>query len=376
MRIYIGMALSMLIGISHAQSLEFIDRINQHMDKLQFSETDPLYIDHILPDMKKGTKSEKLPELFTLLKESGFIDSNVNIENIKVFDDTVESYVINAQRGLGLTEDGVAGKQLYVNLSVGNKLRKTALTEWRTQLENIYNESKASNESKIIIVNIPSYTLRVVDVPTGKIELESPVIVGKPSRQTPIFKTNIIGIKYNPTWTPPPGIMKADIYPRLGKEDTSWFQHHGLIITNVDGDEINPADISVADYKSNSYRISQPAGDSNALGLLKFETDNLDNIYLHDTNARRLFEKADRAQSSGCVRVKEWLKLASIITNKDVTNIQTNLDKGMTYIERVKKTPVYIMYSLADIKNDKTVFYPDIYNISKDNVLRGIYKKQ
>ena len=43
---------------------------------------------------------------------------------------------------------------------------------------------------------------------------------------------------------------------------------------------------------------------------IEFETDNKDNIYLHDTNQRYLFGQNDRSLSLGCVRVQDWPRLA------------------------------------------------------------------
>mgnify|MGYP003693862633 CR=1 FL=1 len=39
------------------------------------------------------------------------------------------------------------------------------------------------------------------------------VVVGKPYRETPIFKSEISYVVFNPTWTIPPGILAKDKLP-------------------------------------------------------------------------------------------------------------------------------------------------------------------
>lgn len=371
MNFKLGTIAMLLATQAYAQNIEYADILQNKINSIPVVQSEDFYKDMNLGLLKKGSKHKDVLTLVSNLQEKGFIAKDVDISKITVFDETVEDAVKKAQEAYGLKVDGVAGAQLYVNMSVSDKLKKITLDNWKTKVEGVIAEAKANGHRKVIIVNVASYTLRAIDTDNGKTVLESPVIIGKPTRKTPLFLTNVIGVKYNPTWTPPPGIMKHDVFPNLGKENASYFHKHGLVIRNSEGEVVSPSSITVQDWRTGGYHISQPAGEDNALGVFKFETDNSENIYLHDTNARRLFDKSERSLSSGCVRVKEWLKLASFVMDRDITKIQSDVDKGKTYIEKVNKTPVYIMYSLADISGDKITFYPDIYNISNDKVLRG-----
>ena len=65
------------------------------------------------------------------------------------------------------------------------------------------------------------------------------------------------------------------------------------------------------------YLIRQREGDDNSLGVLKFNFRNKYAVYLHDTNARWLFSKSDRALSHGCVRVQDWQHLANFLVRND-----------------------------------------------------------
>ena len=58
---------------------------------------------------------------------------------------------------------------------------------------------------------------------------------------------------------------------------------------------------------------------------------NTDDIYLHDTNTRNLFSRAERAFSSGCIRVHKPLELAEWILGDqgwDMEKIQETVDMG------------------------------------------------
>ncbi|MGH8203977.1 MAG: L,D-transpeptidase family protein, partial [Steroidobacteraceae bacterium] len=70
--------------------------------------------------------------------------------------------------------------------------------------------------------------------------------------------------------------------------------------------------IDWAQFKSGHipYTLRQDPGPSNALGRVKFMFPNAYQVYLHDTPSQAFFERADRAFSSGCVRVERALELA------------------------------------------------------------------
>lgn len=59
--------------------------------------------------------------------------------------------------------------------------------------------------------------------------------------------------------------------------------------------------------------IRQRPGRRNALGRVKFIFPNRYSIYLHDTPAKRLFERTNRAFSHGCIRVSEPSELAKYL---------------------------------------------------------------
>jgi murein L,D-transpeptidase YcbB/YkuD len=62
--------------------------------------------------------------------------------------------------------------------------------------------------------------------------------------------------------------------------------------------------------------VRQKTGPKNSLGLIKFLFPNSNAIYLHDTPAKSLFNREDRAFSHGCIRVEKPVELATQILKK------------------------------------------------------------
>lgn len=59
---------------------------------------------------------------------------------------------------------------------------------------------------RYIVVNIPAYTLTAYE--GKKAVLHSKVIVGRPERPTPVMKSDLVGVQFNPPWYVPPTVIK------------------------------------------------------------------------------------------------------------------------------------------------------------------------
>jgi murein L,D-transpeptidase YcbB/YkuD len=104
-------------------------------------------------------------------------------------------------------------------------------------------------------------------------------------------------ITVNPTWNVPPSIVYNEYLPAL-EQDPTVLQRMGLKLTyNRDG----------------TPHISQPPGDGNALGRIRFNFPNRFLVYQHDTPDKYLFKRAARAYSHGCMRVENPLKYAEVL---------------------------------------------------------------
>ena len=146
-----------------------------------------------------------------------------------------------------------------------------------------------------VIVNLPDFTLRVMR--QGKQVWMTRIVVGKPATPTPIMSAQMKSITINPTWNVPDSIAANEYLPLL-QQDPTILQRMGLRMS----------------YNANgTIHISQPPGEQNALGQLRFNFPNKFLVYQHDSNQKYLFANERRAESHGCMRVQDPVKYAEVL---------------------------------------------------------------
>ncbi len=146
-----------------------------------------------------------------------------------------------------------------------------------------------------VIVNLPDFTLRVMH--NGKQLWTTRIVIGKPEMPTPIMTADMKYITINPTWNVPPSIVNHEYLPALA-QDPTVLERMGLRVDrNADG----------------SIHISQPPGDKNALGRIRFNFPNKFLVYQHDTPDKYMFAYDKRAFSHGCMRVQDPVHYAEVL---------------------------------------------------------------
>jgi murein L,D-transpeptidase YcbB/YkuD len=269
-----------------------------------------------------------------------------------------------------IKKDGKISAKLVdvMNNNDREKFKRIAITLDR------YKQLPDTMPSKFIWVNLPSYYLELWDSDT--LVIRSKVIIGKPDTRTPTLSSSITDMVTYPQWTIPESIIKKDILPAL-KKDPGYLARKGYNLVDSKGDIIDPYTVNWSKYsKGIPWKVMQGSGDDNALGILKFNFNNPYSVYLHDTNQRYLFGNSERALSHGCVRVQNWERLAFYIARNDSLN--NTADKKLAYtVDSIKtwlankdrkriivknRLPLFIEYFTCEAKNDKLVFYKDIYN--------------
>ena len=148
-----------------------------------------------------------------------------------------------------------------------------------------------------VVVNIPDYQLHVFK--GGQEIWTTRVVVGKPSMQTPVLSAQMKYITVNPTWNVPPSIVHNEYLPALAQDPTVLARMGLRVEYNRDG----------------SIHISQPPGDGNALGRVRFNFPNRFLVYQHDTPDKYMFSHETRAYSHGCMRVLDPPKYAEVLLN-------------------------------------------------------------
>jgi murein L,D-transpeptidase YcbB/YkuD len=203
-----------------------------------------------------------------------------------------------------------------------------------------------------VVLNIPDYTLEVMQ--NGAQVWNTKVVTGQPGiHATPLLTETMKFITVNPTWNVPPSIIYNEYLPAL-QQDPTVLQRMGLRL----------------EYgRDGSIHISQPPGEANALGRIRFNFPNKFLVYQHDTPDKHLFAKEERAFSHGCMRVQNPDQYASILLNMTVPNERYTPEKirsmyGHSEIDIKFPTPipVNITYQTAFVDEaGKLQIRKDIY---------------
>jgi murein L,D-transpeptidase YcbB/YkuD len=213
-----------------------------------------------------------------------------------------------------------------------------------------------------VIVNLPDYTLRVFH--DGKQMWMTKIVDGKPTMPTPIMTAEMKFITVNPTWNVPPSIVAKEYLPALA-QDPTILERMGLNVShNPDG----------------TIHISQPPGDKNALGRLRFNFPNKFLVYQHDTPDKNLFAADRRAYSHGCMRVQDPVKYAEVLLSLvrpsegyTQDRIRRMFGSGEVDIQFPKFVPVHLTYQTAFVDDQgKLEFREDVYG--RDKALLAILK--
>lgn len=214
-----------------------------------------------------------------------------------------------------------------------------------------------------VILNIPDYTLKVMQ--RGQQVWTTRVVTGKPGQHaTPLLTETMKYITVNPTWNVPPSIVYNEYLPAL-QQDPTVLQRMGLKLEqNRDG----------------SVHISQPPGEANALGRIRFNFPNKFLVYQHDTPDKNLFARDDRAFSHGCMRVQYPDQYASVLLNIAMPNdkytperVRSMYGKSEIDLKFPTPIPVNITYQTAFVDDaGKLQIRKDVYG--RDATMLNILK--
>ena len=283
-----------------------------------------------------------------------------------LFDFTLYNQVVKFQQMNGLEPDGVAGKATIaaLNIPVKDKIAvlEANLERWRWINDNL--------GSRYIMVNIAAFDLRLIEHDT--LLLDSPAIVGRSYKQTPIFSSAVKYIVLNPSWTIPADIVNDEVLPEVIK-NPSYLAKHDMVIERDDGSLVDPSSIDWNNLsgKGFPYMIRQNPGPDNPLGSIKFDFPNDYDVYIHDTPSRSLFLQNSRAFSHGCIRIDKAFDLAGYLlknlTGWDSTSLQNAIDTGNTQtITLSDPVPVHILYLTAWADDTGNAYFKkDVYDLDQ-----------
>ena len=312
--------------------------------------------------IRPGTKDARIPALAERLAVSGDLGDAGSYANRDAMDATLEAAIRRFQARHGLAADGIVGSATLaaLNRPVEERILQLRLARERARwvLDGVADD--------FVAVNIAGF--RAFVVAGRRLVWETRVVVGRDQRQTPLFRDQLQYIVFNPGWTVPYSIATRDLLPQI-KADPDWFASRDFSVRAQNGETVDPASVDWQSLTRGNfpYVLIQAPGPMNALGQVKFMFPNEYAVYLHDTPSRELFAAAERAFSSGCIRVEKPLELAEILLRAngwDRSRIDAAVASGRTMtVHLAERRPILLLYLTANVDPDGSVhFYRDIYD--------------
>ncbi len=311
------------------------------------------------PTLRPGASDARVPGLARRLVISGDLSAAYVAPAGNRYDELLEDGVKSFQERHGLEQDGAVGPATLAALNVPVEQRVEQLRANLERTRWVFEDL----EDNFLIVNIASF--RAYIVRDGDVVWTSRVQVGTPYRKTPVFKSSMKYLVFNPTWTVPPTILRQDILPRV-REDPGYLASRNIEIIDNSGAVIDPFDIDWPNLRGFPYRLVQGPGPANALGRVKFIFPNEHFVFLHDSPSQALFERQGRAFSSGCIRVESPFELASILLGDgwDRERIDGVIRSEVTETVFLQEPlTVMLLYATTEVDDDGRVFFfSDVYD--------------
>lgn len=290
-------------------------------------------------DLRPDAVSSTIAQVRTRLYLLGDLknDSKSNVYDRELMDAVMKYKVRNGFKpNYILSEEHIK----EMNVPIADKMETLRLNMERCR--EISAQMAGSDE--YVLVNVPSYEMKYVK--NGKVVLTSPVFVGAPLTKTTIFNGEIDRIVFSPYWTVPQSIVNNELKLKMAA-DKNYLADHNMEMVNG--------------------MVRQKPGPDNSLGLVKFMFPNADDIYMHDTPSKTLFDFEKRTFSHGCINVKLAKELAVAMLKDYPEWNQQKIDKAMdgkaeNSFKLSKKVPIFITYFTSLVnENGEIGFFQDVY---------------
>lgn len=286
------------------------------------------------------------------------------IESLTIYDS--EIILIEAlkrfQEKFNLEADGKLGNN---TLKVLNTNKFQLLNQLKYDL-NYIRFLSAWNYPTYLWVNIPSAEFSMIEAQTKALSMR--VIVGNPQTPTPSLMNTIKQCIFFPYWFVPSSIAIKEMLPQIQK-DINYLSNNSIQVLDQKWNVLDETTLPWTSFNAKNfpYKLRQVAGCDNSLGIIKFDFDNPFMVYLHDTNAKKLFQKNNRWLSHGCIRLEKPTELAEKLLGnpsliQKLVAQQHEPDLKPIYFQVQPNVPLLISYLCSGI-NEKgdLVFYSDVY---------------
>ena len=318
--------------------------------------------------VKPGEQNDAVPSVRERLKVSGELsDANGSA----MLDESLVEAVKAYQRTNGLTPNGRIDAPTVAALNVPAADRLKQLKTNLTRLTE--NAGVVKSQKRYVVVNIPAAQVEAVAL--NKVISRHTGVVGKVDRPTPLLRSTITEMNFNPIWRLPPTVIEKDLIPQgrqLAEEGKSVLVKMGIDAYDGNGKKVDPEKINWKSREPLSYSYRQPPGKDNPLGFVKINFASGESVYMHDSPSEGLFGRNFRAASSGCIRVHNIEQLANWLLGQnsgwDEDRVAEVKEKGERIDVRLAApVPLHFVYITAWATEDGTIqFRRDLYN--KDGV--------
>ena len=324
----------------------------------------------LLPDaqLQPGSAGASVGLLRQRLTMSGDLAPSDSSFFGQIYGPEIEKAVKRFQASNGLTPTGIVDKRTIAALNVPAASR---LKQLRTNLVRLQ-ELTASAPKKYVVVNIPAAQIEAVE--NGRVVSRHAGIVGKIDRQTPLLKSSIQELNFNPVWHLPPTVIEKDLIPKgeeMSRRGQSVLAKYHVEAFGADGRQVDVNKINWSSGAAKGLTFRQQPGPENPLGFVKINFPNGHAVYMHDSPSQTLFGRNFRAASSGCVRIlgiehlAAWLVAEQGWTEERVLAMKKSGER--LDVKLKKPVQLYFAYVTAWATEDGVIqFRRDIYN--KDGV--------
>lgn len=341
------------------------DQLRAMLKKAMEMEEGDMTILSLEGKIEEGDRHEKIPAIRKKLIITQDLNS-YSVSDSLEYDSKLAEGVKRFQVRHGLEADAILGADFIEAI---NYSHQDLITKLKVNLERFrWLPDFTQGEVDKVIVNIPDFYL---DYISGNDTIfRSKVVVGKEYRQTPVFTSKMSYLVFSPTWTLPTTILWEDAIPSIRK-DRGYLRKNNMQVLDLKG---NPVDENSIDWNnveegSFPYLIRQTPGTHNSLGRVKFMFPNDYSIYIHDSPAKALFSKDERAFSSGCIRLEKPMEFASLLL-EDSGWDQEEIGDAMSLdneknVNLDKNPEVWILYLTIWENNQGIQLREDIYGGDK-----------
>jgi murein L,D-transpeptidase YcbB/YkuD len=286
--------------------------------------------------IKPGARDPRIPAVVAVLRSGGYVaqQQQGTAEPVS-YTPALVAAVKQFQADMGTKPDGILGKETIAALSAGPALRARQLAVAMERLRWLQRDPPKTRIDVNTAASFMDYWRDGQHVDHRK------VINGESDKPTPQLQAPIVQLVANPAWRVPDGIAAKE----LADKSSAWLADN--------------------DYVQKDGKWIQQSGPKSSLGMVKFDMQDDQAIYLHDTPAKAAFSLPDRHRSHGCVRVENAVQFATALAQQE--GISDKFAAAMqkddeAFIKLPNEIPVRLLYQTAFWDGSRIQFRPDIYN--------------